>query len=72
MSKMALALEVLNDGKWHEKKELQNKLKLKDAEVEKMTEFFEKFGFVQTDNKGLKIKHNQKFQDLQDLNYVLM
>ncbi len=72
MSKMASTLEVLNDGKWHAKKELQKKLELKATEVEKITDFLENFGFVKIDSEKQKVKQKQDFQNLLNPQIILL
>ena len=63
-SKITLALQILDDGKWHQIQDLQETLELSEYELEKLIIFLSKYDFVMMDKDNLKIKVNTAFQNL--------
>lgn len=64
MSKIAMILELLGDGKWHRIEELQQTLGLNEHKVKEVTTFLNEYAFVQIDEKHGKVKINRDFQKL--------
>ena len=62
MSKLAMVLDILSDGKWHGIDELQQRLELKEHEVRKITTFLSKYDFVKSDEENRKVRINRDFQ----------
>ena len=63
-SKITLALQILDDGKWHQIQDLQETLDLSEYELEKLIIFLSKYDFVMMDKDNRKIKVNPAFQNL--------
>jgi hypothetical protein len=59
-----LTLQLLSDGKWHQIKEVEEKLKLSTFEVQKIMIFLDKYGFAVFDSANLKMKVNPDFKRL--------
>jgi DNA-binding IclR family transcriptional regulator len=64
VSRLMLILELLSDGKWHEIDELLVRMKLTEQKFREVTEFLDKYGFVEFDHKNQKVKINQDFRKL--------
>lgn len=64
MSKIALVLQLLGDGKWHSIEELRECLGFSDFEVNELMGFLEKYGFATVDAAKLKVKVNSDFKKL--------
>ena len=64
MSKIAMLLEVLGDGKWHGIEELQLRLGLNERKVQEIMTFLNKYDFVKVDKERGKVKINRNFQRL--------
>ncbi len=64
MAEIALVLEILDDGKWHEIGELQQRLDLNEKKMQKITAFLNKYDFVKIDSEHGKVKINRNFQKL--------
>ena len=62
MSKLAMVLDILSDGKWHGIDELQQRLELKEREVRKIATFLSKYDFVKSDEENRKVRINRDFQ----------
>ena len=59
-----LILELLSDGKWHEIDELLVRVKLTEQKFRQVTEFLDKYGFVEFDHENRKVKINKDFRKL--------
>jgi predicted transcriptional regulator len=59
-----LILELLSDGKWHEIDELLVSVKLTEQKFRQVTEFLDKYGFVEFDHENRKVKVNKDFRKL--------
>ena len=64
VSKIAMILEMLGDGKWHEIEELQRRLGLNERRVQEITTFLNKYDFVKIDKEHGKVKINPNFKKL--------
>jgi DNA-binding IclR family transcriptional regulator len=64
VSKVMLILELLSDGKWHKIDELLVRIKLSEQKFCEVTEFLDKYGFVEFDHKNRKVKVNKYFRKL--------
>jgi len=64
MAEITMILEILNDGKWHEIEELQQRLDLNERKVQEITAFLNKYNFVKIDKEHEKVKINRNFQKL--------
>lgn len=70
MSKVDLVLEFLEDGKWHEVKELKQSLSLEKDEVQEIIGFLSKYELAEFNGKKMIVRINRDFQKLQGLNAV--
>jgi hypothetical protein len=61
-SEIALLLEILGDGKWHELAELQQQAGLAEYKVHGIAEFLCRFDFAVVDEANKKVKVNRDFQ----------
>ncbi len=64
MSKIAMILDLLSDGKWHRFEELQQVLGLNECKVQEVTAFLNEYDFVIVDEEHGKVKVNRDFQKL--------
>jgi len=64
MSKLAMVLDILSDGKWHGIDELQQRLELDEREVRVIAAFLSKYDFVKSDEENRKVRINRDFQKL--------
>ncbi|KON31303.1 hypothetical protein AC478_03070 [miscellaneous Crenarchaeota group-1 archaeon SG8-32-3] len=64
MSKIAMVLELLGDGKWHGIEESLLRLKLSEREFLEVADFLGKYGFVKVDEKNRRVRINRDFQRL--------
>jgi DNA-binding IclR family transcriptional regulator len=64
VSKVMLILELLSDGKWHGIDELLVSVKLSEQKFREVTEFLDKYGFVEFDHENRKVKVNKDFRKL--------
>ena len=64
VSKIAMILELLSDGKWHGIQELLLRLEINEQKFQEITTFLNKYSFVKIDEKNSKIKTNKNFQRL--------
>jgi hypothetical protein len=62
VSKIAMFLEILSDGKWHEVEELQWRLKLDGCEAEEITGFLNNYGLAKIDVEKRKVKVHREFR----------
>lgn len=49
-------LKFLEDGKWHDLKEIGEKIELQDLEVKSLAKFLALYNFVKLDKEGEKAK----------------
>jgi DNA-binding IclR family transcriptional regulator len=64
VSKIAMVLEVLGDGKWHGITELLMTLELNEQKFREIAAFLNKYDFVKVDEKNRRVKINRDFQKL--------
>ena len=64
MSKLAMVLDILSDGKWHGIDELQQRLELDEREVQEIAAFLSKYDFAKSDEENRKVRINRDFQKL--------
>jgi DNA-binding IclR family transcriptional regulator len=64
MSKLAMVLDILSDGKWHGIDELQQRLELDEREVRVIAAFLSKYDFAKSDEENRKVRINRDFQKL--------
>ena len=64
VSRVMLILELLSDGKWHEIDELLVEVRLTEQKFREVTEFLDKYGFVEFDHENRKVKVNKDFRKL--------
>jgi len=63
-SELALFLEIVGDGEWHELAKLQHQVRLTEQKVQRIAVFLSKFGFVVLDEANSKLKIRKDFQEL--------
>ena len=63
-SKIALVLEFLSDGEWHDSQELLLELGVADYDFKEIIGFLNKYGFVKVHAKNRKVKINKEFRKL--------
>lgn len=64
VSKIAMILELLIDGKWHSTEELRIELELNEQKLQEITAFLNKYTFVKIDGKNGKIRISKDLQKL--------
>jgi len=62
-SKMANILELLSDGRWHTLDEIQERMKIGEPQLERITAFFKEYNFTVNDEEKKKIKLNKIAQE---------
>jgi len=62
-SEIAVLLEMLRDGEWHELAELQQQAGLAECKVHEIAEFLCKFDFAVVDETNKKVKIKRDFQE---------
>jgi hypothetical protein len=68
VSKVDLVLEFLEDGRWHEVKELKQCLNLEEVEVREIVGFLSKYELAEVAGEKGIVRINRDFQKLQGLN----
>lgn len=61
--KIAEVLEMLEDGKWHTLKEMQEKIKLSENKVQQIVEFLKEYGFVLMDEEKGWVKLDETVKE---------
>ena len=61
--KIAEVLEMLEDGKWHTLKEMQEKIKLSENKIQRIVEFLEEYGFVLMDEEKGWVKLDETVKE---------
>ena len=64
VSKIAMALEILEDGKWHGIDELLKSLSLSQSKLRELTSFLNAYSFLKFDEKHGRVKINSDFRKL--------
>jgi uncharacterized protein YutD len=52
-------LEVLSDGRWHMLEEIQQRAKVDDAQLQRITDFLKEYDFIVKDEAEDRIKLNK-------------
>ena len=71
MSKEALSvlprvndiLELVENGKWHDLKEIEKKIQLQDLDITSVIKFLARYNFIKLDKEGKKAKLDPSTQD---------
>lgn len=63
-TKIAEILSALADGKWHTRKEILEKTKLKPRQLETVIKFLEEYGFVTVNATEDIVRLNENFRKL--------
>ena len=63
MSAVDDVLTLLEDGKWHNLKEIRDKTRLHDLKVKSITKFLARYKIVKLDKEGQKAKINNPTLD---------
>jgi len=64
VAKIAMVLEILGDGRWHQIEELMLSLKLSDDKFKELTSFLTAYSFANIDEKKRRVKINSDFKRL--------
>ena len=64
MSEIAIVLEILGDGRWHQIEELALSLDLNEYKFRELTSFLTAYDFIKIDEKKGRVKINNTFKKL--------
>ena len=56
-------LKLLENGKWHDLKEIGKKIQLQDLDIASITKFLSKYSFIKLDKERKKAKLDSSTQD---------
>jgi len=56
-------LELLENGEWHDLKEIERKTRLQDLDIKSVTKFLVQYNFIKLDKEGKKAKLDSSTQD---------
>ena len=56
MPKVEDILELLENGEWHDLKEIERKTRLQDLDITSVTKFLAQYNFIKLDKEGKKAK----------------
>jgi len=56
-------LELLENGKWHDLKEIGKKIQIQDLDIVSVAKFLAQYEFVRLDKKGEKAKLDSSMRD---------
>ena len=56
-------LKLLENGKWHDLKEIGKKIQLQDLDIASITKFLSKYNFIKLDKERKKAKLDSSTQD---------
>jgi hypothetical protein len=56
-------LELLENGEWHDLKEIERKTRLQDLDITSVTKFLVQYNFIKLDKEGKKAKLDSSTQD---------
>ncbi len=62
MSEIAFILEILGDGRWHQKEELALSLDLDEYKFRELTSFLNAYNFIKVDEKKGRLRINNTFK----------
>jgi len=57
-------VRLLEDGNWHTLAELRRDLRLSETELRRVVDFLGRFGFVEVDAEGERVKLGTSFLEL--------
>ena len=63
MPKVEDILELLENGEWHDLKEMERKTRLQDLDIKSVTKFLVQYNFIKLDKEGKKAKLDSSTQD---------
>ena len=63
MPKVNDILELLENGKWHDLKEIGKKIQIQDLDIVSVAKFLAQYEFVRLDKKGEKAKLDSSMRD---------
>lgn len=63
-TKITEVLDALADGKWHTKREILEKVKLKPRQLETVMSFLQDYGFITVDAAKNILRLNENFRKL--------
>ena len=63
MPKVDDILELLENGEWHDLKEIERKAKLQDLNITSVAKFLAQYNFIKLDKEGKKAKLDPSTQD---------
>ena len=63
MPKVDDILELLENGEWHDLKEIERKAQLQDLDIASVTKFLAQYHFIRLDKEGKKAKLDSSTQD---------
>jgi uncharacterized protein YutD len=56
-------LDVLSDGRWHMLEEIRQRVKIDDAQLQRITDFLKKYDFIVKDEAENRIKLDKIVQE---------
>jgi DNA-binding IclR family transcriptional regulator len=62
-SKIATILEMLSDGRWYGLEEIHQRAKIDEAQLQRIMDFLDEYGFTVRDEAGKKVKLNRLVQE---------
>ncbi len=63
MPKVDTILELLENGEWHDLKEIETKVQLQALDIANVTKFLAKYNFIKLDKNGKKAKLDSSAKD---------
>ena len=63
MPKVEDILELLENGEWHDLKEIERKTRLQDLDIKSVTKFLAQYNFIKLDKEGKKAKLDSSTKD---------
>ena len=64
LSEIAVVLEILGDGRWHQMEDLVLSLDLNEYKFRELTSFLNAYNFIKVDEKKGRVKINNTFKKL--------
>jgi hypothetical protein len=62
VSRIAVILEILSDGKWHWIEEVRREIGMDAYEVQEIATFLDRYDFAVVDDANKKVRINRDFQ----------
>jgi len=63
LPKVDAILELLENGEWHDLKEIEMEAQLQDLDIASVTKFLAQYNFIKLDKEGKKAKLDSSAQD---------